>query len=82
LIFKNYRVPRDNLLDKFSQVSADGVFTSNINSADKRFGVQLGSLSGGRIVLSLYASQNAIMALAIGVRYSCIRRQFSQPGND
>ena len=55
-------------------------YVSIIDSPDKRFGTQLGSLSGGRIILSLQANANAIQAVTIGGRYACIRRQFGMPG--
>ncbi|EAS04704.1 peroxisomal acyl-CoA oxidase (macronuclear) [Tetrahymena thermophila SB210] len=79
LQFTNYRVPYDSLLDKFSQIE-DGKFKTSIPSADRRFGLQLGSLSGGRIVISMHAGSNAMMALTIATRYACIRKQFGLPG--
>lgn len=82
LIFNNVRVPLDNLLDRFSQVSKDGVFTTTIQDPDKRFATQLGSLSGGRITLSLYASVNSVTALTIAFRYAAVRQQFAKPGEN
>ena len=37
LIFKNCRIPRDNLLDKYSQVMSDGTFITDIPNPDKRY---------------------------------------------
>ena len=39
IIFNQYRIPREYLLNRFSNVSEDGQFTSNIESADQRFGL-------------------------------------------
>lgn len=47
--FDHVRVPHRHLLRRFSQVSTDGKYTSQFKSADERFGVSLGSLSGGRV---------------------------------
>jgi len=49
--FLNYRVPREALLDKISQVSEDGVFSSTISSPDARFATALGALEEGRITI-------------------------------
>ena len=48
-----------------------------MNNEDKRFGLHLGSLSGGRYMIAMNASNIALQSLTIALRYSCIRRQFS-----
>jgi acyl-CoA oxidase len=52
IIFDNHRIPRENLLNRFSNVTEDGTFQSNIESPDVRFGLSLGALSTGRIIVS------------------------------
>lgn len=37
LIMKNCRIPRDNLLDKYSKVMSDGTFITDIPNPDKRY---------------------------------------------
>jgi acyl-CoA oxidase len=37
ILFNNFRIPRVNLLNRFSDVTEDGQFKSNIESADQRF---------------------------------------------
>lgn len=74
LVFKNVLVPLDNLLDKFSSVTPEGKFVAQIEDPDKRFAVQLGSLSGGRVTLSMFGAINSLNALTIAVRYSVIRK--------
>ncbi len=49
IAFDNYRVPREALLNKISQVERDGTFRSSIKSDDVRFATALGALSEGRI---------------------------------
>lgn len=37
LAFNNVRVPRENLLNRYSDVAADGTFTSDISGGRSRF---------------------------------------------
>lgn len=80
LIFKNYRIPRENLLDKFSQVLPNGEFKTTIKNSDKRFGIQLGSLSGGRITLCQNSISQLINAITITSRFCAVRTQFGPIG--
>lgn len=80
LIFKNVRIPYDNLLDRFSSIGPENKFRSPIKSADKRFGISLGSLSGGRIQLIDCTNSSMKNALTIALRYATCRRQFGPPG--
>ena len=80
LWFDGVRVPRENLLDRFASVGADGVYTSPIPSAGKRFFVMLGTLVGGRIAVGSGANSAAKAGLAIAVRYGSRRRQFGPAG--
>lgn len=45
ILFNNFRIPRENLLNRFSNVTKEGKFETSIPNIDKRFGVSLGSLS-------------------------------------
>ena len=38
LIFHNYRVPRENLLDKMGDVTPDGKFVTSVKDPSRRFG--------------------------------------------
>ncbi|HEX8386674.1 MAG TPA: acyl-CoA dehydrogenase [Rubricoccaceae bacterium] len=78
--FDAVRVPRTALLDRFAQVSADGVYTSPIPSEGKRFFVMLGTLVGGRIAVGSAANSAAKAGLTIAVRYGARRRQFGPSG--
>jgi acyl-CoA oxidase len=49
MIFKDYRIPRKNLLNRFSDVLPNGEFVSDIKSIDQRFALSLGALAAGRI---------------------------------
>jgi len=78
--FDGVRVPRDALLDRFAQVSADGGYHSPIPSPGRRFFTMLGTLVSGRI--SIAAASHAVTkkALTIAIRYAAHRRQFGPAG--
>lgn len=48
-MFDHYRIPRDNLLSKNGDISADGKYVSTIANKKKRLGASFGALSGGRV---------------------------------
>ena len=79
ILFDRVRIPKRNQLDRISGVDEDGNFVSTFKSENKRFGMQLGALSGGRTILALNSIALAINAMAIAIRYTLERKQFSAP---
>ena len=82
LWFDGVRIPRTNLLGRYATVSEDGVYSSPIPSAGKRFFVMLGTLVGGRIAVGAAANSAAKAGLAVAVRYGDRRRQFGPAGGE
>ena len=80
LSFDRVRVPRANLLDRFAQVDPEGVYTSPIPSASRRFFTMLGTLVGGRVSVAWAAVSVGKSALTIAIRYGNRRRQFGADG--
>ena len=78
--FDHVRVPREHLLNRFGDVSADGVYTSPIENPAKRFFTMIGTLVGGRITIGLSALSAVKSALTIAIRYGNRRRQFGEAG--
>ncbi len=78
--FDEVRVPRENLLDRYGSVSADGEYSSPIPSATKRFFTMLGTLVGGRVSVAAAGLTSTKASLAIATRYSAMRRQFGPAG--
>jgi acyl-CoA oxidase len=80
IAFDRVRIPRENLLDRFGQVTAEGAYESPIPSAGRRFFTMLGTLVTGRISIAAAGVSAAKTALAVAVRYSDRRRQFGPSG--
>ena len=78
--FDGVRIPRENLLNRFGDVSEEGLYTSPIASPGRRFFTMLGTLVGGRISIAAAAVNAAKLGLTIAVRYTDRRRQFGPEG--
>lgn len=79
LKFHSVRIPRENLLNRFGDVSRDGQYTSNLPTINKRFAATLGELVGGRVGLAHGSVGVLKTAVTIAVRYSLLRQQFGPP---
>ncbi|WP_400078752.1 acyl-CoA dehydrogenase [Winogradskyella sp. R77965] len=75
--FHQVRVPRENLLNKYGDITADGSYYSKIENPSKRFFTMLGTLVGGRICVARAGLGGAKKALAIAVKHALKRRQFN-----
>lgn len=76
IMFNNYRIPKDNLLNRIGDVNDDGTYESVFTEPSKMLGAALESLSAGRIGI-MHESANTIShAVVIAVRYAAIRKQF------
>lgn len=78
--FDQVRIPSDNMLDRFAQVSPEGIYSSPITSDSKRFFTMLGTLVGGRIAIPRAGLSAAKSGLTIAIRYGERRKQFGPPG--
>ncbi|GAA3659612.1 acyl-CoA dehydrogenase [Microbacterium marinilacus] len=77
LHFDHVRVPRENLLNRYGDVAADGTYSSAIASPGRRFFTMLGALVQGRVSLDGSATNASALALKIAVTYGNQRRQFA-----
>jgi acyl-CoA oxidase len=82
IMFDNVRVPRDNLLNKYGDVSDDGTYSSPIENPSRRFFTMLGTLVRGRVTVGGSAAAAARVALDIATRYALQRKQFKTPDDD
>ena len=80
--FHDVRVPREALLDRYADVSAEGVYTSPIENPTKRFFTMLGTLVQGRVSVCGAGIGASKVALTMAVRHALERRQFGPPDGD
>lgn len=82
IMFDHVRIPRNNLLNKYADVSDDGTYTSPIENPSRRFFTMLGTLIRGRVTVGGSAAAAARVALDIATQYALQRRQFSAPKSE
>ncbi|MFT6993523.1 MAG: acyl-CoA oxidase [Maribacter sp.] len=75
--FHQVQVPRENLLNKYGDITPDGTYESDIKTPNKRFFTMLGTLVGGRICVARAGLGGAKMALAVAIKHALKRRQFN-----
>ncbi|MCB0669858.1 MAG: acyl-CoA dehydrogenase family protein [Saprospiraceae bacterium] len=74
--FDHVKVPRENLLNRFGNITLLGRYESEIPNPSKRFFTMLGTLVAGRICVAKGALSAAKSALTIAIKYGLKRRQF------
>ncbi len=82
LWFDEVRVPRDALLNRFADVTPDGVYESEIENPNRRFFTMLGTLVQGRVCVGGAGINASKVALTIATRYALRRRQFEATSDD
>ena len=75
--FDNVRVPRENLLNRYGNVTPEGAYTSPIQNPGKRFFTMLGTLVGGRVSVPRAGLSATKSGLAIAIKHALKRRQFA-----
>ncbi|MER5965370.1 acyl-CoA dehydrogenase [Streptomyces sp. NPDC002057] len=75
--FDGVRVPREALLNRFADVSPEGVYESPIENPNRRFFTMLGTLVQGRVSVGGAGINVAKVALAVATKYAVRRRQFA-----
>lgn len=71
-LFDHVRIPRDNMLMRFAQVSADGTYTPPVHSK-----LSYGSMVKLRVGIVTDAGWKLARATTIATRYCTVRRQFN-----
>ena len=80
--FDDVRVPREALLDRYAEVSEDGVYFSSIENPNRRFFTMLGTLIQGRVSIGGGSISATKVAQTIAIRHGNKRRQFGPPDSD
>ena len=82
LWFDGVRVPRSALLNRFANVTASGVYESEIENPNRRFFTMLGTLVQGRVCVGGAGINAAKVALTIATKYAVRRRQFEATSDE
>ncbi|RSM90768.1 acyl-CoA oxidase [Kibdelosporangium aridum] len=82
LWFDHVRIPKEDLLNRYGDVTDEGMYTSPIESDSRRFFTMLGTLVRGRISVAGAANSASQRALTIAVRRAESRSQFRKPDSD
>eukprot|EP01133_Synstelium_polycarpum_P015449 gene15449-18327_t len=78
--FTNYRVPRENLLNRFASITEEGEYVTKIASPGKLFQITISQLVFGRLLYVCGPTIYIGVALKIATRYAFSRRQFGEKG--
>lgn len=81
MLFHNYRIPRENLLNRTADVTPEGDYESSFSDPARILSAALESLSMGRIGIMQESSNNLINAVTIAIRYAAVRKQFGLNGD-
>jgi acyl-CoA oxidase len=77
-MFEQVRIPRENLLNRFADVTAEGKYVTEFDSPGELFRAQISPLMIERLVP--FAVAGAKIALTVAARYGKERRQFGPRG--
>ncbi|KAN0003864.1 hypothetical protein ACTFIZ_010024 [Dictyostelium cf. discoideum] len=80
--FDQVRIPRENLLNKYSDVSEDGVYKSQFNTPIKNFAATMAPFIVGRMAITKGCSGAAKTSLSIAIEFSHLRKQFGPSANN
>lgn len=81
-MFQNYRIPRENLLNRTADVTPEGEYESSFSDPGKILGAALENLSAGRIGIMQECTNNLVSAVTIAIRYAALRTQFGPNGSE
>ena len=78
LSFKDVKVPKDEMLDRFAQIDVNGNYQSEIKKKSQRFFKMIGTLVTGRIFVSMVSLSGAKNALASSISHAESRKVFGE----
>lgn len=82
IYFDQVKIPKENMLDRFASINAEGEFESPIQSDNRRFFTMLGTLVGGRIGIPRSALSACKSGLTKAILHGEKRKQFGPEGGE
>ncbi|PSN39168.1 Peroxisomal acyl-coenzyme A oxidase 3 [Blattella germanica] len=76
IIFQQYRIPRESLLNRLSDVTVEGEYETTFTTPEQQLGAALETLSAGRVGIMGEGTNCCCSAMAIAVRYAAQWRLF------
>lgn len=77
IMFNNYRIPKDNLLNRTGDVTPEGEYESSFSDPQRILGAVLENLSAGRMGICQESTNRIGSAVVIAIRYAAVRKQFT-----
>ncbi|XP_063378384.1 peroxisomal acyl-coenzyme A oxidase 3 [Cydia fagiglandana] len=82
MMFNQYRIPRENLLNRTADVTEEGVYESSFSEPSRILGAALENLSAGRIGIMQESCNSISSCVSIAVRYAATRAQFGSAARE
>lgn len=80
LKFKDVRIPRENLMNRYADVDSNGDYTSQVKGISQRFFKVTERLLSGRICISAISLGASKSCLYIATRYAQLRKSIGAEG--
>lgn len=77
IIFNQYPVPRESLLNQVGDVTEDGKYIANLNNSKEIYQINLKGFSESRVRVLAMTTSYLVKSLTIAIRYAAVRKQFS-----
>lgn len=77
MLFDNYRIPRENLLNQIGDVTVDGRYVLKVKNPLEMYTIPLQAITVSRLALIGVSAENLGKAVTIAVRYAGVRKPFA-----
>lgn len=79
-MFQNYRIKKENLLNRTGDITDDGEYESSFTEPTRILGAALENLTTGRLGITQESVSTLTSAIVIATRYAALRKQFGSNG--